>query len=36
MEFENIQFVLQSGVARVTLNRPDRMNSFNAAMHAEL
>jgi len=24
------------GVARITLNRPDRLNSFTAAMHAEL
>jgi len=24
------------GVARVTLNRPDKMNSFNAAMHEAL
>lgn len=24
------------GIARVTLNRPDRLNSFTAAMHAEL
>ena len=25
-----------NGVARITLNRPDRLNSFTAAMHAEL
>ena len=24
------------GIARITLNRPDRLNSFTAAMHAEL
>jgi 2-(1,2-epoxy-1,2-dihydrophenyl)acetyl-CoA isomerase len=27
---------IASGVARVTLNRPDRLNSFTDAMHAEL
>ncbi|WP_338504079.1 2-(1,2-epoxy-1,2-dihydrophenyl)acetyl-CoA isomerase PaaG [Sphingomonas kaistensis] len=26
----------EAGVARITLNRPDRLNSFTAAMHAEL
>jgi 2-(1,2-epoxy-1,2-dihydrophenyl)acetyl-CoA isomerase len=26
----------RDGIARVTLNRPDRLNSFNDAMHAEL
>jgi 2-(1,2-epoxy-1,2-dihydrophenyl)acetyl-CoA isomerase len=36
MTFENIRFEQQGGVARLTLNRPDKMNSFNAAMHAEL
>ena len=28
--------VSADGVARVTLNRPDKMNSFNAAMHEAL
>src|SRR5437868_8834444 len=35
MTYETIQF--ESGVvARITLNRPDRLNSFTAAMHGEL
>jgi len=35
MTYETIQF--ESGlVARITLNRPDRLNSFTAAMHEEL
>ncbi len=37
MGYQNIQFDLdEAGVARITLNRPDKMNSFTAAMHAEL
>ncbi len=36
MTFENILFEVSAGVARITLNRPDKMNSLNAAMHAEL
>jgi 2-(1,2-epoxy-1,2-dihydrophenyl)acetyl-CoA isomerase len=31
-----ILYACADGVARVTLNRPDRLNSFTAAMHAEL
>lgn len=36
MTYENILFTLDAGVARLTLNRPDRLNSFNDAMHAEV
>mgnify|MGYP001417777531 FL=1 len=36
MEYANIQFAVQAGVARLTLNRPDKLNSFTGEMHAEL
>lgn len=36
MSYQNIIFSLDNGIARVTLNRPDRLNSFNAEMHLEL
>jgi len=36
MEYETIEFKLDQGVARITLNRPDRLNSFTARMHEEL
>jgi len=36
MSYENILFQSGAGIARITLNRPDRLNSFTDAMHAEL
>ena len=34
--YETIQFELAEGIARLTLNRPDRLNSFNVQMHDEV
>jgi 2-(1,2-epoxy-1,2-dihydrophenyl)acetyl-CoA isomerase len=36
MSYESILFSLDGGIARLTLNRPDRLNSFNDSMHAEV
>jgi 2-(1,2-epoxy-1,2-dihydrophenyl)acetyl-CoA isomerase len=36
MSYANILFAVDAGIARLTLNRPDRLNSFNDAMHAEV
>ena len=36
MEHEQILYENANGIARITLNRPDRLNSFTAQMHAEL
>lgn len=36
MTYENILFHNDAGIARITLNRPDRLNSFTVAMHTEL
>jgi len=36
MSYETILFAQDGGVARLTLNRPDRLNSFTDAMHAEV
>jgi 2-(1,2-epoxy-1,2-dihydrophenyl)acetyl-CoA isomerase len=34
--YETIELAITDSVARITLNRPDRLNSFTRAMHAEL
>jgi len=34
--YDTILFEVRDGIARLTLNRPDRLNSFNTRMHAEL
>ena len=36
MNFENISLSIEAGIARLTLNRPDKLNSFTEEMHAEL
>jgi len=36
MTYESIQFTIAKGIATLTLNRPDRLNSFTQAMHREV
>jgi 2-(1,2-epoxy-1,2-dihydrophenyl)acetyl-CoA isomerase len=36
MSYESIELAIANRVARITLNRPDRLNSFTRAMHGEL
>jgi len=36
VSYETILFELSEGIARLTLNRPEKLNSFNAQMHAEI
>lgn len=36
MTYETIQFEIADGVATLTLNRPDKLNSFTVQMHGEL
>lgn len=36
MAYESLLVSSADGIARITLNRPDRLNSFTRAMHAEL
>jgi 2-(1,2-epoxy-1,2-dihydrophenyl)acetyl-CoA isomerase len=36
MSYETILFSVDGGIARLTLNRPDKLNSFNTQMHGEV
>jgi len=36
VSYQSIIFRIDGGIARLTLNRPERLNSFNTAMHAEV
>jgi len=36
MNYEQIRFASADGIARITLDRPERLNSFTTQMHAEL
>ena len=36
MDLETIEFSVSDGVARLTLNRPDKLNSFNTQMHNDV
>jgi 2-(1,2-epoxy-1,2-dihydrophenyl)acetyl-CoA isomerase len=36
MPYRTILFAIEDGIARLTLNRPDRLNSFTVEMHEEV
>ncbi|SDG25287.1 MULTISPECIES: 2-(1,2-epoxy-1,2-dihydrophenyl)acetyl-CoA isomerase PaaG [unclassified Duganella] len=36
MDYQNILFDISDGIATLTLNRPDKLNSFTQAMHEEV
>jgi 2-(1,2-epoxy-1,2-dihydrophenyl)acetyl-CoA isomerase len=36
MTYQNILYTIDDGLARLTFNRPDRLNSFTVAMHLEV
>ncbi len=36
MSYDTIEFTIEAGVARLVLNRPDKLNSLNDEMHEEL
>lgn len=36
MNYENIKFQIENGIAQLTLNRPEKLNSFTQAMHLEV
>ena len=35
-DYKTLEFTIEDGVAILTLNRPDRLNSFTVAMHEEM
>ncbi len=36
MSYQTILFTISGGIARLTFNRPERLNSFNTEMHGEV
>jgi 2-(1,2-epoxy-1,2-dihydrophenyl)acetyl-CoA isomerase len=36
MSYDTVLFSIDGGIARLTLNRPDKLNSFNTQMHGEV
>ena len=36
MDFETVKLEIANGAAKLTLNRPDRLNSFTVQMHEEV
>jgi enoyl-CoA hydratase/carnithine racemase len=36
MSYENILYSVEDGILTLTLNRPERLNAFNTAMHLEM
>src|SRR5271155_4003221 len=36
MAYSTILYDIVNGIARLTLNRPDKLNSFNTTMHGEV
>lgn len=36
VEYRSIRYAAEAGIARITLDRPERLNSFTAEMHLEL
>lgn len=36
MDYSHILFHISNGIAHLTLNRPEKLNSFNVAMHLEI
>ncbi|MBV8552090.1 MAG: 2-(1,2-epoxy-1,2-dihydrophenyl)acetyl-CoA isomerase [Acidobacteriaceae bacterium] len=36
MTFETVLFAIENGAARLTLNRPEKLNSFNVQMHLDI